>query len=299
MLNIKNAIAEIYSDSPSRLYFFTGPEYGVKVEYLDVLKARYSNRVEERSTLDEVFQLFKQRSLVPVPETLYVVRYDKSFISSLSDIVVSRINRLKIHGTVVALYLDDKDEAKLDKYFPNSVVRINAIPEAVQLKHLKNKFPDLPELYVKESIRLSEDYFKACTICRLMCCLSRSQLSRLSRKEIESIFGYFYTADSDAFKLAIASKDFASAIREIEAYTGDLSNLFYDILSSMLEIIKVIEKPYSESQLKPYSKLWTKQSASKYYEIVYDQLSEIRSNSMYDPYNSLVYVCSLLKYKLS
>jgi hypothetical protein len=294
MLSIQEGAKEIYSDNPRSVYFFTGPEYGVKKQYINQLASNYDSQIEERSTFSEIIEALSKKSLIPRPNKVYIVRYDKEFISKLDD----RIVNINIPGTVVGLYEDDADEARLDKKFPNNTLRLNKLTPAVAAKHLTKEFEVLPSTVIESIVSISKDFYSAQIVCQSLSNLPKDIIHSISRSELESLFGYQTEHTTLTFKEAIADRNFKSAVKEIEAFDGDLSLLIYDILSTFLEIIKVLEKPYTESFVKPYMKKWSADSVKLMYDVTYSQLKMLRNFSTYSPYISLMYICSLLKFQV-
>lgn len=294
MISIQDGAKQIYSDNPKSVYFFTGPEYGVKKQYIEVLASKYNNQIEEYSTFSNIIETFSKKSLLPRSNKVYVVRYDKDFISKLD----SKLLSIKIPGAVVGIYQDDSDEAKLDKKFPDNVLRVNKLTPAIELKHLSKEFGSLPELLIKSIIEISPDFYSAKLVCNSISYLPKNTIHNISRSDLKSLFGYFVEHDSMSFKTAIASRDFKLAVTEIESYEGDISLLLYDVLSTLLELFKVCEKNYSDSFVKPYVQKWDRVSIVNMYNEVYSQLDMLRNYSTYSPYISLMYICSLLQFKL-
>ena len=295
MISIQDGAKQIYSGELKPFYFFTGPEYGVKKTYIDVLINRFSGLYEYHSSISDLIKIFKKKSLVPREDKVYIVRYDKSFVSNI-DVSLKNV---KIPGVIIAIYQDDKDEGKLDKVFPDNVLRINALTDNVMHKHLSSKFSDLPPNLISEVIRVSPDYYSAEMNCGNLMCLPKSIRFSLSQNDIEQLFGHKDFYDVEKFKQAVAARDVRTLFNSVESFEGELSLLLYDILATLLEITKVLDRPYTESFVKPYVQLWDIASVKYMYEVAYDQLQKLRNYSTYLPMNSLLYTCSLLKFKLA
>lgn len=294
MITVQDGVKQIYSDSPKPVYFLTGPEYGVKLQYINVLASRCNDQIEEYPSVLNFIDTFKKKSLIPRTNKVYIVRYDKEFISKISlDIL-----KVSIPGHLICLYQDDSDEAKLDKVFPDNVLRVNKLTPAIELKHLSKEFESLPELLIESIIEISPDFYSAKLVCNSISYLPKNIIHNISRSDLKSLFGYSVEHDSMSFKTAIASRDFKLAVNEIESYEGDLSLLLYDVLSTLLELFKVCEKNYSDSFVKPYVQKWDRASIVNMYNEVYSQLDMLRNYSTYSPYISLMYICSLLQFKL-
>ncbi len=296
MIELQQGINQIYSNNPKSLYFLTGPEYGVKVKYLNQLQSHYSNQVECWSSILDLFEMFSKKSLFERIPKLYVVRYDKEFLKKLDSNHAFNVN--SIIGTIVGIYEDDADEKKLDKWFPESVLRINKLSKPLCKKHLSSDFPKIPEILINCALNYYEDYYQLHNIFSSLSLLSTQQLGNLNTVEFTSIFINQLDANISNFKQAIAARDFSSAVGELDRFSGDYSSLFYDILNTYIEIMKCLDKKYSNSFVTPYLKLWSKSSIKSMYAVTYKTLEDVRSNSSYDPYNALIYVCGLLKYSI-
>lgn len=294
MIPIQEGAKQIYSDNPNSVYFLTGPEYGVKLQYIQVLALKFNNQVEEYPSLSQLIDTLSKKSLIPRSPKVYIVRYDKEFVSKPN----LNILKLKVSGVIVGLYQDDSDEAKLDKSFPNNVLRINYLTPQIASKHLSNEFKDLPEMFIQDAVEIGVDFYSSKLICLAMSHLPKSELHNISKAQLQSLFGHQSIYDTQTFKLSIASRNFKLAIKEIESYDGDKSLLIYDILSTFLEIAKVLEKSYSDSFVKPYVHKWNSRTLQMMYDIAYEQLNILRNYSNYSAYDSLVYICSLLQFKL-
>lgn len=294
MLTLQDGVKQIYSDNPKSVYFFTGPEYGVKKQYINILASKYSGRIEEYEKFSDIVSTFSKKSLIPRNKSVFVVRYDKEFVAKPDKQILS----INVPGVVVGIYEDDSDESRLDKAFPNNILRINLLSEDIACKHLCTQFPDLPELLIKSVVEISENFYSAQLVCLSISYLPKGVIHSLSRKELENLFGYDIKHDTQKFKASIASRNFASAVQEIDAFEGEKSVLIYDILSAFLDIIKAFEKPYSDSYVKPYLKRWDFKSVKCMYDVAYGQLELLRNNSKYSPDTALIYICSLLQYQL-
>lgn len=293
MLSIQEAASQILSGNPKNLYFFTGPEYGIKRQYLSLLESKYGSCDHFDSFLQIVDSLSGKSLLKRVPK-VYVARYDKEFISKLNNEMKTKVLGLKFPGTVVGIFESDKDEAKLDKYFPDNTVRLNYLTRENTIKHLAKDFPTLSEIHLNHVAEIGSDLFQCQTMCRCLTLLDPKKLHNLSKKEFDDLFGYQHSYQVERFKLAIAARNMQVALEELDKYDGEYSLLYYDILSTYIEIAKLFEKKYSDSVFKKYMKVWNPQTLKYMYDLAYGQLQSLRSNSLYNQYNSIVYtICNL------
>ena len=101
MLSIQVGAREIYNH-PKSFYFFTGPDYGVKQQYLQFLKNKYNGIQYEYEDFKTLYDSLRKKSLIPRVPTLYAVRYDNTFLSQNIN-----LSALKVPGTIVGIYEDD------------------------------------------------------------------------------------------------------------------------------------------------------------------------------------------------
>lgn len=299
MLSIQEGASILLSDNPKGIYFLTGPEYGVKKQYIDNLSNYYDGNVVEYESLDEVVEVFKKKSLVPRKDSLYIVRYDSEFTKGLSEFKANTILKLNFQGTVLGIFDSDSDESKLDKYFKDNTIRINHLTRDIRIKHLKNDYPEVNVNIIECIASYCEDYYEASNVCNACNFLGNSRLQEVSTYTTMCLFGYGITFNSEKFKQYIVSKKFKYLMYQIDSYDGDYSNLFYDIFSALLDIAKVIEKPYTDSYAKGADKIWTMKEVKYLFNTAYTQLNILRNNSSYSAYNALIYVCSLLNFRIN
>ena len=69
----------------------------------------------------------------------------------------------------------------------------------------------------------------------------------------------------------------------------------YSILSTMLDLEKILCNKYIESDLRPYQKNWTMQDIYNMFMQTYQQLAYMRSISP-DPQNVLMYLITLMQF---
>lgn len=294
MLSIQDGIKEIYSN-PKKFYFFTGPEYGVKCLYIDYLKTKYNFNIEEYESTIDLLNVLNKKSLIPRNNILYIVRYDKSFISQISN-YSDKLKSSNIEGMIILIYQDNSDEEKLDKYFPDNVLRINLLTKEIAKKHLVKSFEGLSEIYIESVLKLNFDFYKSYNICYALNCIPSNVLNSMSFLDISTIFGS--QSIQNNIKINFAAKNFKELVYEIDNNDYNLNIVLYDILNVCLDIIKCLEKPYTESYVTPYIKLWSFESATNMFNEIYSQLEKLRNFSNYNYYNSLIYIFSLLNFKL-
>ena len=289
MLTIRDGAIELFSDSHKNVYFFTGQEYGVKKEYIDKLSSQFNYVIENYDSFQSIIDTCKNKPLFIDHNKLYLVRYDKQFISSLN-------NNLKPHGLIIGLYEDEKDESKLDKYFPDKVIRFNLMSKEVEANHLYQHFENLPSTYISASVNMSSNYYQAYNICKTMTFMKDLDLSQ---SELFSLFGYDILSNEENFKISVAAKNFRSCIKEVDRFDGlDLSTFHYAMLSVFLDIAKCKYKSNPNSYIYQYVKKWNIEELNYLYNETINQIEKLRNYSNYDPYISIVYLLGLLNFKV-
>ena len=128
MITIQELGLSVMSDSPKQMYIVGGSEYGIKDKYIDILTKHYGKK-EEYPSVSAVVDFLSVKHIVPVPASLYVVRYDENFVSSINSAMVQKIRNLKKIGTIFCLYNDPKNIAKLDKFLPEATCSVEIVDQ--------------------------------------------------------------------------------------------------------------------------------------------------------------------------
>lgn len=296
MRSIQEVGLEIANKTPAKFYVFLGPEYGIKCRYLAMIKDVYDGRVIEADSCSLLFSTFKQKRLIPLPDSLYIIRYDLEFASQLSPAVSREIANLKIPGTIVCLYDDSKLDSKFDKNLPKYSVVINNVTPQMEQKYLTKDFPKLSSRFQKLAVTGSNDYGHAQQICYAMSSVSEAELGKLSDTEILKMFGYDDSTTEDQFKLGIAARNPNYLIQLLDRSDTDRDDILYCILSTMVELDKLSTQKYSDSPIKKYSKLWNYQDIYYMFNHGYAALKRFRSMSV-DKDIELVMLFSLLGFQ--
>ena len=295
MISLAEGVAEIFSDTPKSFYIFSGPDYGVKLQYIEKLRDLYHQEIEYYDTVDAVLTQFKSKSLFSRIPKVYVVRYDKLFVTS--DYNESSISKINICGTIILLIDSDSDESKLDKRFPNNVLRVNHLSKSIELNHLKKKF-NLEDKYLKYVVNISEDYYQSILIASDLTFLDTRILNSLSFSDIKFLFGYQDNSSSSDFKEAIVSRNFKKMMNHLDSYEFDENTAIYDILSAYLELIKCFQSRNTYDFSK-YTELWSLEEVKIAFSIAYDQLTKQRTNSKYSLKSAILYLCCMTQYHLN
>lgn len=296
MRSIQEVGLEILNNNPASIYFFCGNEIGIKEKYIDTIEKHYGESVEVDKVSD-VLKLMRTKHIIPLTPKLYVVRYDEEFIASLSDKTKSEITSAKIVGTVVAIYENSKHATKLDKYLGNYSVTIDTVDPKFVSVYLHQDFPGVADRFVEIAVKSSVNYSQARNMCRAMSVANRDKLYSMSDNQIADLFGYTRLSTENQIKHGVAARNFKYLVNVIETFEGEVDTIFYAILSTMIELEKCMTKKYNDSELREYLKLWTAPDIYYMFMHTYNQLKKLRSSSISDPKNLLMYLISLLPYK--
>ena len=232
--------------------------------------------------------------ILPLQPQVYVVRYDKDFVSKAKDLA-SRILSLDIVGTLVLVYEDEKDLNKLDKLFPDNTASIDSIDIKHMSKYLKSDFPDLDDQTISYATKHSLNYYQAKNICRCLNCIKNKVI--LSEKQIVSLFDIQPTYSNNDVQIAVADRNFNALVYIAEHYDGDPQNILYQILRTMIELDKIQNSKYSNSPLKAYAKKWTKPDIYWMFQHTYEAIKSLRSGYTVDVSDLITYLGALLVFK--
>lgn len=296
MITLQEAGTQILGGNPGKFYVLLGEEYGVKMKYIDAMHQKYGESVEAAS-VQELLSMFKSRHLVPLKPKLYIVRYDETFVASLSEAVAKQIKSANIVGTVVCVYENSKHATKLDKYLPEYTVTIDHVNDQFVKRYLHTDFPELPDRLINIAVDISSNYGHAKNICKAMSFATVEKIFQMSDSEISKTFGYVDLATEQEIKRGIASRNFAYLVKLVDKFDGDVDTLLYAILSTMLEIDAMLDNPRKQSDLREFVKRWTREDVYYMFVQTYEVLKKLRSMSISDPKNCLIYLLGLLQFE--
>lgn len=286
---------EILTNNPAKLYVFTGTEYGVKEKYIELIQSYYSGNIKLYDSAQAVFDLFRVKRVIPLQPALYVVRYDTEFLKSLNDTVENNLKKLKVIGTVVLIYQESKDCAKAEKYLPNYTVSIDGVGIEHMIKYVKQDCPNIPDNIAKSICEISTDYGQARNIAKSISLLPTNQLNGMSKKDLMALCGKTDVSKESQFKTAIASKNYNQLVHLLESYQDDLYNVYYHILSTMVDLDRLKSNSYINCEAKPYVKFWTIQDIYYMFSHTYDQLRLSRQLDV-NVEQSIVWLFTLLRF---
>lgn len=294
MLSIQDIGLSIFSDKPKRFYILGGSEYGIKEKYIDILVSKIGPK-SEYQTVAEVINLMSKYQIIPLPPQVYVVRYDKTFISTAVKEMAEKILTLPIIGTLVLIYEDAKDVSKLDKVFPDNTAVIDAIDDKHMAKYLKSDFPELDKKTIEYAAKHSSNYYQAKNICRCLDAVKDKML--LTESQMVSLFGLQATYSNDDVQVAVASRNFRALAQIADHYEGDLNNILYLILRTMTELDKIQGSKYSNSPLKEYAKKWSRPDIYYMFNHTYEAIKAMRNGCTVELPDLITYLGALMMFK--
>jgi len=295
MLTIQEVGTEILENRPRKFYAMIGKEYGIKMKYVDIMSQNYGQPPVEASSVSDVLAMMSTKHLIPLLPKVYLVRYDEMFISDLDEKMSEKIKRTKIVGTIVCIYESEKSSTKLLKYLPNDTVSVDEVSKRFMVSYLHKDFPNLPDRLIDVSADMSSDYNQARNICRCMLMSDIEKLYTMTDSELFSVFGVQISADDDVLKKYVASRDFAACLHVYDVYNGTDDEFLYTILSTMIELEKIVTNKFVESKLREYSNMWNLKDIYNMFMNTYQEIINIRTYSQLST-NSAVYLLSFLQF---
>lgn len=280
MVTLQEAGKRILSGNPDKFYIFCGEDYGIKKRYLQNIVASYDGRVQICDTVDSVLNLMSHKHIIPLEPKAYVVKYDDSFISNLSDKYAKRCSESKIIGTLVVFVDNEKHSKKCDKYFPNCAIDFVKTNPKFVFKYLVDDYaPLVPEDTIKQIVEMCKDYNSADIVCEIASRVSKPQ-------EFTDIQRFYYDADFSDSKLMrqlIANKKFTESIDILDKLPS-CESAYYAILSALLDLEK------------SSNNCWSNEDIVNMYNQVYNQIALSRKYTI-DIYNSVVYLLALMRFE--
>ena len=297
MISVQELGLTILSDKPNQLYILGGAEYGVKDKYIDKLTALYGQKLEYPSVMS-VIDMMRTRHLIPLKPTLYVVRYDETFVTSLTEAVAAKIKSTNICGTLVCIYSDPKQVAKLDKFLPEYTGSIDIVNPKFVEKYLHQDFPSLDDRSIKLATKCSDNYGHARTICKSLSVADVNVIAKMPDSALERLFGCSSAAIESDVRLGVASRNFKFLIKALERYEDDKESLYYTILQTMIDMEKLLTSKYLDIDIKEYKKFWKLEDVYYMFMNTYQELANSRSSQVStDIDSSLTYLFALLTFK--
>ena len=297
MLSIRDVGTEILTNNPRNFYIFVGEEYGIKSKYINHLSQYYHNNVIEANSVMDTLAMMKTKHIIPLNPSLYIIRYDDTFISKLSSTTADEIKNTNIIGTIVCIYEQAKHTAKLCKYLDTYTVSIDKISSKFIIKYLHDEFPELPDRLITLIATRCRNYSEGRNICASISNSDVPNLSELSDKDIIHMFGIFVQSNDDQIRIGLASRNFKLLMYTLDNYDNNYDNYLYTMLSTLIELEKLSQYKYSDSDVREYIKLWTVSDIYNMFIHTYDVLKVSRQSNSSDTKNNLVYLASLVQFQ--
>lgn len=297
MISVQELGLSILSDKPKSFYILGGSEYGIKDKYVDKLSALYGEKFEYPSVMS-VIDMMRTRHLIPLKPALYVVRYDETFVSSLSEAVAEKIKSTNICGTLVCIYSDTKHLTKLDKFLPDYTGVIDSVNEKFIEKYLHQDFPGLDDRSIKIATACAENYGHARTICKSLSVADKDVINKMSVGSLEHLFGCTSASAENDIRLGVASRNFKYLVKQLDVFEGDKASLYYTILQTLIDMEKVLTTKYPNLDIAEYKKFWKIEDIYYMFMNTYQELVDSRSSDVSSNIDSsLTYLFALLTFK--
>ena len=295
MRTIQDVGLEIFNHTPAKFYAFLGPEYGIKCRYIDMIAETYKGNVVESDSVQSVISTMKTKHIVPLQPSLYIVRYDETYLSSLDNASMMKLKDIKMIGTLVMIYQAEKQCSKVEKYLPDISVYVGNVDAKFVEKYLKQDFPNLDNRLVKLAVYCGTDYGHAKNIGGCMNSVPSSEFMSYQDSDICKLFGKVDEVDDKVLQLHIAARDINFLMSNISKFLENTDNTIYTLMSTMVEFDKIWGNKYSDSPIKKYQKVWSREDVYYMFMHGYHQLRLRRSISV-DNENQLITLFSLLSF---
>ena len=295
MRTIQDVGLEIFNHTPAKFYAFLGPEYGIKCRYLDMIAETYKGSVVEADSVQSVISMMKTKHIVPLQPSLYIVRYDETYLSSLDNASFMKLKDIKMIGTLVMIYQTEKQCSKVEKYLPDISVYVGNVDIKFVEKYLKQDFPNLDSRLVKLAAYCGTDYGHAKNIGGCMNSVPSNEFMSYQDSDICKLFGKVDEVDDKVLQIHIAARDVNFLMSNINKFLENTDNTIYTLMSTMVEFDKIWGNKYSDSSIKKYQKVWSREDVYYMFMHGYHQLRLRRSISVNDE-NQLITLFSLLSF---
>ena len=282
MRTIQDVGLEIFNHTPAKFYAFLGPEYGIKCRYLDMIAETYKGNVVEADSVQSVISMMKTKHIVPLQPSLYIVRYDETYLSSLDNASFMKLKDIKMIGTLVMIYQTDKQCSKVEKYLSDIAVYVGNVETKFVEKYLKQDYPNLDNRLIKLAAYCGTDYGHAKNIGGCMNSISSQEFISYQDSDICRLFGKVDEVDDKVLQIHIAARDVNFLMSNLSKFLENTDNTIYTLMSTMIEFDKIWGNKYSDSPIKKYQKSWSREDVYYMFMHGYHQLRLRRSISVDD-----------------
>ena len=294
MRDLKDVACEIFNDTPSKLYILCGEEYGVKREYIEMLKRHYGD-FSELSSVDTILTYFRTKHLIPPVPKLYIIRYDEDFVKSLNSGTSAMLDHINIIGTIVLVYEDGKHESALANYLPDYTTHVSTMHEKFIKKHLLSLFPDRMAEFIEHTDFRRLNYSEAYNLVLSASSLPDTELYSEEERNLVCDLSPVPQVTSDEFAFAFANKDFSSCAYIIQVYTGNLTDLFYSMCSVLIDLEAALSEP-NRAKSRKYGKSaskWNLRTVVTMFDMVYNHIKSSRTDVSMDMRDTLLYLSEM------
>lgn len=293
MISIQEIGTEIFNKTPRKFYVMLGAEYGIKYRYIQMLKEQFED-YNDSYDMNSLMKMLNTRHIVPLRPTLYVVRYDEQFISSIDATTSNKIDNLKFPGCIVCVYEQPKHTAKCEKFLDKHSVTIGEVSLQFMIKYLHQDFPNLSDTVINSVAQHCHNYYHGVLMCKGISKLSNP--SALASEDVPKLFGIEEQSTETMIKHGVASRNFRYLLKVLDDYPDDLDGFIYTMLSTLLELEKILSDRRAQSDLKQYLKSWSLEDIYNMFMITYNELKKSRTIAT-NKYSSIVYLISLLQFQ--
>ena len=281
--------------NPRKFYVFCGDEYGVKKKYLDIIAKIYSGRKVEMESVDKVLKMMSVKKLIPLEPTLYIVRYDDTFLKDL-DKYSSKISKTKIIGTIVVIYDTETAENRCNKCIPDNLVIFEPVDTKFIFKYLKNDFPELEDSVVNTVLNTVHDYISAYNICYSLNNTDRNIRVCLDEDTIRKTFCYDQSVNIELIKYGIAARDARYCFNLLYQYDGASDAVVYQILNALLEVEKCLVYKKGGSYAMKHISSWNIYDVQSMFQNLYELLIKSRLSGTFDLMHGIECVIASMSY---
>ena len=295
MITIQQFGTEVMQGHPRNFYAFCGSEYGVKMKYIKILTKHYSGRKVEMDSVEKVLKMMSVKRMLPLEPTLYVVRYDDEFLKVL-DKYVSKLKKMKIVGTIVAVYDTDIAMFRCEKQIPDNLVDFEPVDKRFVFKYLKADFPELEDNVINNVLDSVYDYISAYNICYSLDSVDRNIRVCLNSDDIKRTFCSDQSVNIDLIKYGIAARDARYCFNIMSLYDGAADAIVYPILSALLEIEKGLTYKKGNSYAMKHLQAWNIFDVQQMFQNLYELLVKSRSSGTIDLLRGIECVIASMAY---
>lgn len=294
MIDIQDVGTEIFEGRPRNLYVFCGENYGIKFRYLQHLKSYYKGNCEEAESVSDIIDFMsKKQILLPTPK-LYIVRYDETFLSELSQKYAEKVLSTNIIGTIVCIYNTEKQCKKVDKFLPDNTVVIPDVSKNLIFKYLREEY-SIDDGLISLAVSWSkQDYYGARLLCENFSHMTQTLWGNLTESDLRKVVTLPDKSTAEDIKTGVLQKNFYYLVKKYQTYTDTDDSILYAILSELLNIEKSKGTRYLSNDSP--ERAWSNADICNMFMQTYKILSDLRDGLITNSRCAIVYLFGLLQY---